>query len=107
VCLGAVALVGELLEEGKNPADFIYRPIPQTAAQANVDPDSVDANNGVVVAPEGDNLILSVADAEFIAAARTDIPALISEIRRLEQAYLEALRMVGDAIGLLGEMSEP
>lgn len=67
----------------------------------------IDANNGVVVAPEGDNLILSVADAEFIAAARTDIPALISEIRRLEQAYLEALRMVGDAIGLLGEMSEP
>lgn len=40
----AVALLDELREEGKNPADFIDRPIPQTAAQANVDPDSVDAN---------------------------------------------------------------
>ena len=65
---------------------------------------SIDATNGAVVAPEGDNLILSVTDAEFIAAARTDIPALIAEIRRLEQLYLESLRLVGDAIGLIGEM---
>lgn len=44
----AVALLDELREEGKNPADFIDRPIPQTAAQANVDPDSVDANRSEV-----------------------------------------------------------
>jgi hypothetical protein len=51
---------------------------------------------------EDSGMTVSDADAEFIAAARSDVPALVAELRRLrealayEQSFAEELAQRGD-----------
>ncbi len=49
--------------------------------------------------PYGDNSLSCGSDrevAEFIAHARTDVPALVAEVERLEAALLAADRVISD-----------
>lgn len=43
-----------------------------------------------------------VAIAQFIAHARTDVPALIAEVRRLREKYESYDRQAGDPANLIG-----
>ena len=45
---------------------------------------------------------LAIADAEFVAAARTDIPALIAEIRRLRRELGRLSSLADEAFDALG-----
>ena len=50
----------------------------------------------------------SIGDSEFIAHARTDVPALVAEVERLaaENARLRAVRDAAAALMCGGSMSE-
>lgn len=49
---------------------------------------------------------LSHIDAEFIANAREDVPALVAEVERLQAVYKEAVEAVDWRIKLISQLTE-
>ena len=52
------------------------------------------------------HLLNSLPDADFIAASRTAMPALIAEVRRLQTKYRYALNDYGTAVTMLAERTQ-
>lgn len=58
-----------------------------------------DEGNGIVIAETS-----TKADAEFIANARQDVPALLAEVERLRGELETANKAAVSAVGLLGKL---
>lgn len=62
------------------------------------DYDNDEDNRQPIVQTDGGHYGPNADDAEFIAAARTDVSALVARVRELEQAADSYACMLGDAI---------